>query len=170
MNAKFKGIGFNILFDMKQGGNFGSQTKFFTEFNGTSEHTAIYNRESFIYPNSVIENDDGTYSENTIEITEQDLFTNYDPAASTYIIDASFLKLREIGLSYDLPRNLMGKIPFSSARISLFAKNLKFWLPGENTFADPEVNGPALTGNAQGIETSQTPTSKSFGVNLQLTF
>jgi hypothetical protein len=64
----------------------------------------------------------------------------------------------------------MGKIPFSSARISLFAKNLKFWLPGENTFADPEVNGPALTGNAQGIETSQTPTSKSFGVNLQLTF
>jgi TonB-linked SusC/RagA family outer membrane protein len=170
MSAKFKGIGFNILFDMKQGGNFGSQTKFFTEFNGTSEHTAIYNRESFIYPNSVIENDDGTYSENTIEITEQDLFTNYDPAASTYIIDASFLKLREIGLSYDLPRNLMGKIPFSSARISLFAKNLKFWLPGENTFADPEVNGPALTGNAQGIETSQTPTSKSFGVNLQLTF
>jgi len=44
------------------------------------------------------------------------------------------------------------------------------WLPDENKYADPEVNGPALTGNAQGIETVQTPTSRSLGLNIQLSF
>ena len=55
-------------------------------------------------------------------------------------------------------------------RLGVFAKNIKFWLPDENTFADPEVNGPALTGNATGIETTQTPPSRSYGVTLSLIF
>jgi TonB-linked SusC/RagA family outer membrane protein len=169
-NVNYKGIGFNILFDVRQGGNFVSQTKFFSEFNGTAAHTTQFNREPFIIPNSVIDNGDGTFSANDIEITEQNYFTNYDPSAATYMVDASFVKLREIGLSYTLPTSLLSKTPIKSARIALFGKNLKFWLPSENTFADPEINGPALTGNAQGIETTQTPPSKSFGVNLQLTF
>ncbi|SMD33007.1 TonB-linked outer membrane protein, SusC/RagA family [Reichenbachiella faecimaris] len=176
-NAKFKGIGFNILFDMKQGGVFNSYTKFYTEFNGTSVHTSVFGREAFVYPNSVIENTDvdgnglGTYTANNIEITEQNLYTAYDPASSTYLIDASYLKLREVGLSYDLPKSLIGKTPFRSVRIAVFGKNLKMWLPDENTFSDPEINGPgAGTSNAQGIETSQTPTARSMGVRMSLTF
>ncbi len=169
-SAKYKGIGFNILFDIKQGGSFVSQTQFFTEFNGTAIHTAEYNREAYVFPNSVIDNGDGTFTPNDIEITEQDYFTNYDPAASTYIVDASYVKLREIGLSYDFPKSLIKKGSIAGATISLFAQNVKFWLPEGNTFADPEINGPALTGNATGIETTQTPPAKSFGVNLKLTF
>jgi hypothetical protein len=57
-----------------------------------------------------------------------------------------------------------------SGSIGVFAKNIKFWLPEENTFADPEINGPALTGNATGVETSQTPPSRSYGVTLNLIF
>lgn len=169
-NANYKGIGFNILFDIKDGGNFVSQTQFFTEFNGTASHTAKYNRESFVFPNSVIQNNDGSFSPNTTEITEQNYFTNYDPAASTYLVNASFIKLREIGLSYTFPKSLLSNTPIRNARINLFAKNVKFWLPDGNTFADPEINGPAGNGNANGIETSQTPPSKSYGVNLQITF
>lgn len=169
-NLGYKGIGFNILFDVRQGGSFVSQTKFFTEFNGTAAHTAEYNREAYVFPNSVIDNGDGTYSENTIEITEQDYFTNYDPASSTYIIDASFVKLREIGLSYAIPRSVCDRVSVSNAQISLYAQNVKFWLPDDNIFADPEVNGPALTGNASGIETTQTPPAQSLGVALRLTF
>ena len=166
----YKGLGFNILFDIKQGGNFVSQTQFFTEFNGTAAHTAEYDRELFVFPDAVYEDEDGNFVDNDIEVTEQDYFTNYDPAASTYIVDASYIKLREIGLSYKLPKSVLGSIPVSAAQISLFAKNVKFWLPEENIFADPEVNGPSLIGNATGIETTQTPPSKSFGVNLKLTF
>jgi hypothetical protein len=165
-NASYKGIGLNVLFDVRQGGKFVSQTKFFTEFNGTASHTAQFNREEFIYPNAVKESGEA----NDIAITEQDYFTNYDPSAATYMVDASFVKLREIGLSYTLPNKFLGKTPFKSARLAVFAKNVKFWLADDNTFADPEINGPSLIGNAQGIETTQTPPSKSLGVNLQLTF
>lgn len=169
-NFEYKGFGFNILFDMKQGGTFYSQTQFYTEFNGTAAHTAVYNREPYIFPNAVYEDADGNMVANDIEITEQGYFTEYDPAASTYLVDASYLKLREIGLSYKLPSKMLKTTPISDVRVSVFAKNVKFWLPEENIFADPEVNGPALTGNAQGIETTQTPPSRSLGVSLNLTF
>lgn len=169
-NGNYKGFGFNILFDMKVGGSFMSMTQANSEFNGTSITTVEFGREAYVIPNSVVDNGDGTYSENTTEITEQDFFTNYDAPASRYLTDASFLKLRELGVSYTIPASILASTPFSNARVGLFGKNLKFWLPEENKFADPEINGPALTGNAQGIETTQTPPSKSFGVNLSLTF
>ncbi len=169
-NANYKGFGFKVLFDKKSGGSFVSQTKSFTEFNGTALHTTNFNRETYVIPNSVIDNGDGTFSENTIGITEQDYFTNYDPAASEYLIDASYLKLREVELSYTVPSKLLEKTVFTRVRLAAFGKNLKFWLPSENKFADPEVNGPSLTGNAQGIETTQTPSSRSMGINLQLSF
>ncbi|KJD31002.1 hypothetical protein PK35_16890, partial [Tamlana nanhaiensis] len=169
-NAKYKGFGLRVLFDKKQGGKFASQTKYNTNFNGTNVNTAIYNREPFIFPNSVIDNGDGTFSENTNQITEQNYFTDYDPPVSTQLIDASYLKLREVELSYSFPKSFTDNTFLSSARIALYGKNLWYWLPDENKYADPEVNGPALTGNAQGIETTQTPSSRSLGLNLQLSF
>lgn len=167
LNANFKGFGLNVLFDLKQGGYFISQTKFMTEFNGTAAHTVTYNREPFIFPNSVKQ----TGEVNDIEITEQDYFTNYDIAASEYLIDASYVKLREVGLSYTMPKSILSGTPIKNMRISLFGRNLKFWVPSENAFADPEqVGGPGLTGNAQGVETTQTPSAMSIGGSLQLTF
>ncbi|AVR44159.1 hypothetical protein C7S20_02140 [Christiangramia fulva] len=169
-NANYKGFGLRVLVDMKEGGEFVSQSKYMTEFNGTAINTTIYNREPFIIPNSVIQNEDGTFSENTTAITEQDFYTSYDPAASTYLIDASYIKLREVELSYTIPKTFLENTFITNARLAIYGKNLKFWLPGENKYADPEVNGPALTGNAQGIETTQTPTSRSLGLNVQLSF
>ena len=169
-NINYKGFGLRVLFDMKKGGLFASQTKYNTGFNGTNVNTTIYNRESFIYPNSILENEDGSFSENTVSITEQGYYTDYDAPVSTHLIDASYLKLREVELSYTFPTTLIKNTFFTNIRLSLYGKNLKFWLPGENKYADPEVNGPGLTGNAQGIETSQTPSSRSLGINLQLSF
>src|SRR5690606_11343898 len=117
---------------------------------------------------SVVDNGDGTFSENTVQITEQDYYTNFDAPASTQLIDASYLKLREVELSYTLSPKFLEKTFISNARLAVFGKNLWFWLPNENKYADPEVNGPALTGNAQGIETTQTPSARSIGLSLQL--
>jgi TonB-linked SusC/RagA family outer membrane protein len=169
-NASYKGFGFRALFDMKKGGVFASQTKWAAEFNGTTVNTTMYNRQPFIFPNSVIENSDGTFSPNTNSITEQDFYTNYDAPVITHLIDASYLKFREVELSYTLPANMIENLFLTDARVAVYGKNLFFWLPEENKYVDPEVNGPALTGNAQGIDTTQTPTSRSFGINLQLSF
>lgn len=178
-NVSYKGFGFRILFDRKKGGLFASQTKYGTDFNGTNVNTTVYNREAFIFPNSVVDNGDGTFSENTVQITEQDYFTNYDAPVSIQLVDASYLKLREVELSYTFSKTILKNTFFTNARISLFGKNLKFWLPDGNKYADPEINGistssngldTSTTGNAQGIETTQTPSSRSLGLNLQLSF
>ncbi len=170
LNGTYKGFGLSVLLDMKKGGKFASLTSYQTAFNGTAINTTIYDRQPYIVPNSVIDNEDGTYSENTIAITEQDYWTNYDAPVITHLIDASYLKLREVEISYTLPKKLLEKTFISNARVALFGKNLWYWLPKENKYADPEVNGPALTGNAQGIESTQTPSSRSLGVNLKLSF
>ncbi|AXP79599.1 Colicin I receptor precursor [Mariniflexile rhizosphaerae] len=178
-NIKYKGFGIRILLDMKKGGLFASQTKYNTNFNGTNVNTTVYNREPFIFPNSVVDNGDGTFSENTVQITEQVYFTDYDAPVSTQLIDASYLKLREVELSYTFSKEILKNTFFTNARISLYGKNLMYWLPDENKYADPEVNGitaatnnsgSSTTGNGQGIETTQTPSSRSLGLNLQLSF
>ena len=138
------------------------------EFNGTATTTLIGNREYFVVENSVIENPDGTYSPNTTEVAPYDYLRNLP--FSDHLIDASFVKLREIGLTYTFPKSLVGKTPFKHASLGVFAKNVKFWLPDSNIFADPEINGPGLSGNANGIETTQVPPSHSYGATLSLTF
>lgn len=169
---RYKGIGFNILFDYRKGGVFFSTTKDQLEFNGTALSTLVNNREPFVIPNSVVEDESGNYVPNETEVTAEDIYAISGTAwgGNSLLIDATFLKLREIGLSYTLPKNLLGAAPISDVTVSLFAHNLKFWLPDENTYADPEIGGPTLNGNAAGVETSQTPPSKSYGINLSLTF
>lgn len=172
-NLSYKGLGFNVLFDIKRGGQFLSYTKDLTEFNGTSVTTLIGDRGEFVVDNSVQETFDGTgastgFAPNTVATNPYDYVSGFQ--FSEHLIDASFVKLRELGVSYQLPKNLLSKFNVADATIRLFGKNLKFWLPEENTFADPEVNGPSLTGNATGIETTQTPPSKSYGVSLSLKF
>ena len=169
-NAQYKGFGFRILFDMKQGGYFASQTSYNSHFNGTAVNTTRFNREPFIFPNSVVDNGDGTFSENTNIITEEQYWTDFDAPVTDHLIDASYLKLREVELSYTFPKKMLDNVFLTNARIALFGKNLKFWLPDGNKYADPEVNGPALTGNAVGIETTQTPSASSLGLNIQLSF
>ncbi|MFZ1297422.1 MAG: hypothetical protein WAT16_05225, partial [Saprospiraceae bacterium] len=78
-------------------------------------------------------------------------------------------KFRELSLFYNFP-SFKGKNGFSSLSIGVFAKNLKFWVAKENTFADPEVGGVGGASDAVGIETTTTPTSRSIGAELRVRF
>lgn len=173
----YKGFSVNVLFDIRQGGEFLSITKNQSEFNGTALSTLVGDRESFVIPNSVQEEFDGDgnligYVPNETEVTAQELYAVSDVSfgGNSLLIDASFVKLRELGLTYTFPKSMLGRVGIAGAQVSLFGSNVKFWLPDENTYADPEVNGAQLTGNAVGVETTQTPPSRSFGVRLGLTF
>ena len=165
----YKNLSFNFLLDGRQGSKMFSITKFYSEFNGTALTTTINDRKPFVIPNSVVQNEDGTFSPNTVA-TLADQYVD-DGNWARNVIDASFLKLREVGLTYDLPKSITKRLAMSGASIGIFAKNPKFWLAKENTFADPEANGPGtVQTNITGVETSQTPPSKSFGVNINVQF
>ncbi|MBK8547380.1 MAG: hypothetical protein IPL63_08290 [Saprospiraceae bacterium] len=169
----YKNWSFNALLDTRQGNDIFSLTKFYTEFNGTASTTTIFDRKPFIIPNSVEEtiNPDGTatYTPNTTE-TLANAFID-DGNWGRNILDGSFVKLREVGLSYVFPKRYVDKIKASDLSLSLFVRNPFIWLPEENSFADPEVNGPGTAqSNISGIETTQTPPSRSFGVSLNLKY
>jgi len=150
------------LLDGRKGGKFYSGTKVSTEFNGTASTTILNDRKPFVLENSVTE--DG--SKNTVETTAYAYFRSLPAAA--YLLDASYLKLRELAISYSLPTEKLGV--FKRITVGVFAKNLKYWVAKENTFADPEVGGVGGASDAVGVETTTTPTSRSYGAEIRLNF
>ena len=160
---KFWNFTLNALLDGKDGGLFYSGTKLSTEFNGTASTTLINDRKAFVVNNSVTLNGDV----NTKETSAYSYFRGLP--ASAYLLDASYLKFRELSLFYNFP-SFKGKNGFSSLSLGVFAKNLKFWVAKENTFADPEVGGVGAASDAVGIETTTTPSSRSIGAELRVKF
>ncbi len=161
-----KRLSIRALLDGKKGGLFYSGTKLSTEFNGTAQTTVIYDRQPFVVENSVQEDGSGGYVVNTTETNAYSYFRG--APAGINLLDASYLKLRELAVSYNIPTTKMGV--FKGITVGVFAKNLKYWVAKENTFADPEVGGVGGASDAVGIETTTTPTSKSFGAELRLNF
>lgn len=165
----YKGFRISALLDGRKGGKFFSLTKSAVEFNGTGANTLIGDRQPFVVPNSVVEQEDGSFVPNETEIVAYNYL--FDGNYTNHLLDASFLKLREVTFGYTFPRELVSKIRLQRASIDLFAKNLKFWLPSENMFDDPEAKGPGSTSdNTTGVASTQTPPTRSYGVSLNLTF
>ncbi len=165
----YKGFRLGALLDGRKGGKFFSLTKTATEFNGTAANTLIADRQPFVVPNSVVEQEDGSFVTNETEIVAYNYL--FDGNYTNHLLDASFIKLREITLGYSFPRELVSRLRLQRLSIDLFAKNVKFWLPSENTWDDPEAKGPGDAGdNTTGVASSQTPPTRSYGVSLNLTF
>jgi TonB-linked SusC/RagA family outer membrane protein len=86
-----------------------------------------------------------------------------------YIEDGSYVKLREISLSYDLKDLLFGKNSKVIQAFSLgaFARNIIIWTPYKGI--DPETS---LTGasTAQGIDYFNNPGVATVGANLKVKF
>ncbi|MGJ7031065.1 SusC/RagA family TonB-linked outer membrane protein [Niabella hirudinis] len=84
-----------------------------------------------------------------------------------YVYDASYVKLREVKLGYNLPAQWIHKIGFQGASFSVVGRNL--WIIHKNVpNIDPEV--AFNTGNAQGLEDLTLPTVRNIGFNLNLKF
>ncbi|WP_128545289.1 SusC/RagA family TonB-linked outer membrane protein [Larkinella soli] len=167
--VSFKGLSLNVLFDTRQGGKFFSQTINQGRFAGSLKETTYNNREPFVYPNSVTQNQDGTFTPNT-SITTNGGFEYWSTVANfgeNSLFDASFVKFRELSLSYALPKTLLGKTPFTNIQVSLIGRNLMLWTPKSQPHVDPEVSSFG-TGNSQGYEFLAYPTARSYGASLKI--
>ena len=117
----YKNWGLNFSLDYRKGGVMYSGTSDLLLFTGNSYVTTYNDRRPFIIPNSVIQTGvDGSghpvYAENTTPIDELHYDSYWYPTsnlAQSYkdrIIDRSFLKLRDISLSYNFPKKWASKI------------------------------------------------------------
>jgi hypothetical protein len=97
----------------------------------------------------------------TSEVYFQGLFGNVEP----YVYDASYTKLREIRIGYDLPTRFANRMRASSVSIALTGRNLALWTDVPNV--DPEF--AYSSGNFQGFEYAFPGNTKSWGINFRIT-
>jgi TonB-linked SusC/RagA family outer membrane protein len=175
LNIDWKNIRFSAVGDYRTGNQIVSDDLGnFLDDNGISARSADNGRRAFVFPNSVYL-DGGKYVENTNVYTSTFAREFYNSALNTdveanYVSDGSFLKLREISMTYTFPESI-----FSSSKsikglsIGFSGRNLLTWLPKSNQWTDPEF-APG-TGNAQGTNTAgQLPPTRIFGFNISAKF
>jgi TonB-linked SusC/RagA family outer membrane protein len=168
----YHGLSLTVVFDTKQGGSIYSRTRGTQRFAGTAPETLINDRQPFILANSVVQNSDGSYSPNTTPTDSYNYFGALEGAsgpAGTNIIDASYTKLREVSLSYSLPSKWLTKTPFGNLSLGITGRNLLLWTPKENTYIDPEISNFG-NGNVQGFDFTGSPSLRSYGANIRVTF
>ncbi len=126
-------------------------------------------------PNGEVVYDDGVIFDgvtaddkpNAKILPAQQYYKSFRTINEANVFDASFVKLREIKLGYNLPKAWISSLKLVSATISAVGRNL--WIIHKNTpHIDPET--AFNTGNAQGLESLSLPTVRSYGFNLTLKF
>jgi hypothetical protein len=172
----YKGFNLNILGEYRTGNVIENAVGNQLDFTGNTWHSAQNGRQSFVIPNSVIKNADGTYTPNTnvvIQNAGRLFWTNsdYEAVQSTYLTSAAFWKLREVSLSYDIPvKNILGGA-IKAAQVGIVGRNLIMLRPKTNIWTDPEFNNETGTSNAVGnTDYNQTPPTRIYGFSVKLTF
>lgn len=161
---KYKTFSFSFLIDAKFGGSLYSGTDLYGTRMGLTKLT-LEGRENGLPIKGVDVNGNPV----DMVIAPENLRTYYDNLkniSSTFVYDASFVKLRQVIFGYQLPISkvkMLSKI--QGASISFVARNL-FILYKKTPNVDPESVFSA--GNAQGVEQFGIPKTRSFGLSLNV--
>ncbi len=164
----YKNFTLSALFDFQVGGIIHSTSLQWSKYSGMHPETVAFNGESDVRANGMIlpgVKADG--SANDTRVDPQDYYQGYWRRAAPNVYDASFVKFRDVRLSYAVPANMLDKTPFTSLNLSAFGRNLGI-LYSEVPYIDPQVITGA--GNAQGLENAQVPATSSFGFNISAKF
>lgn len=159
---------FSFLFDTKQGGQIFSTTKMFGEESGVLKSSLLgrENGETLADGGGLIVtgvNADGT--PNTTKVTSQAYFNALFQNHEANIVSATFTKLREVRLNYEVPRSVSNKFRVSAMNIAFVGRNL--WLHAAAPDIDPETAFD--NSNVQGIEFIGVPSTKSMGFSVNVT-
>jgi hypothetical protein len=118
-------------------------------------------------------NTDGTpvYSYFTRTLSQEEVYKYWNAVGerdeARFIYDASFIKLRQVTVGYDLPARILNKTPFKNLTLSFVARNLAILYKNiENV--DPESS--YSSSNGQGLDYFGMPSTRSYGFNLRVIF
>lgn len=113
----YKNLKLNVTLDGQYGGIVYSQTFHKASEQGKLKHTLYGREDGYIIGDGVVANSDGTFSPNTTKVGVPQYYKEYYRRANveSNSFDASFIKLREISLTYSIPRQLISKTGFRNA-------------------------------------------------------
>lgn len=174
----YKNLNLNFLIDMQKGGDLYSRDIAVGNRSGLYNYSVGLNDLGNPMRNSLA-NGGGIILEgvapdgqpNTVR-TAMDTYNNATGSVKApsahFIYDASYVKLREVSLTYSFPKvSLLDKIKVEAMKLSLVGSNL--WIIHKNLpFSDPEAN--LSSGNIQGYQEGVLPSTQNLGLNLQIQF
>jgi TonB-linked SusC/RagA family outer membrane protein len=166
----YKGINLSGVIDIRQGGVMYSNTVSSLRTSGTAEETLLNDRNPIV-DKGVVSDGNGGFVPNTVEISAYDYWTQNYKTSNTEanVFGASYVKLREITLSYDLPRTWFDQMFLNSLSVGFEARNL--WIISSDIpHIDPEVNFFSPGDVGSGVEFGSIPSTRSYGFNLKFSF
>ena len=150
-NADWKGFDFNMFFQGVAGADIFDAT-YRTDVTAGNYPTYMLNRWT------------GEGTSNKYPILRAGDNTNWQ-VSDLYIVDGSYLRLKNISLGYTLPRNLTRQISIERLRFFVMAENLVTWT--KYWGFDPEISSG---GKSLGIDKGVYPQARIWTVGLNLTF
>lgn len=199
-NFSFKGFSVGFLIDTRQGGQIWSGTNYTGNYTGVlastmpgrdeehggipfyyanndgktavrlENHSAAAPNGETVHHDGVIFNGvtaDGKKNEAILGAESYYKAVYNSSLNESSVYSASFIKLREVRVGYALPLEVAHRWGLQGVNLTLTARNL-FYIDKKVPNIDPET--AFNTGNGQGLETLQIPTTRSIGVNLKVSF
>jgi len=169
-NFKWKGIGFNFLLEYKEGGDLYDSGLRNSIRNGNPLSTLV--RDEEVVLEGVMDNGSGGYTTNTTPaLIDQNYYRNsnvYNRAAEVLVQDASWVKLRNVSLSYDMDNKFTRDLKMEKLSLSVSASNILVWTPFDGY--DPEGNQYSAGSNVYGFTGLSVPLSQSYSFGLNISF
>ncbi len=174
----YKGVSLYFLVDIRKGGDVFSLDRYYGLATGLSPETAEKNElgnESRLPLSQgggvILDGVQADGTKNTVRIANEQfgLYGYRRNPAAGFIYDGSYVKLREVALTYSIPSALLAKIGgFKAVDVSIVGRNL--WIIHKNLpMADPEES--LSSGNlGQGYQSGAYPAVRTLGGNIRLSF
>ena len=158
LRAHYKQLSLSATMDWQKGGCMYNGTLLTMNYFGASKASLPYHEGTMVAEGI----NEATGQKNTVQVNKQQYYMAYNDVTEAGIFDTSFLKLRDVTLSYQFPK-------FAGINLSVygFARNILLWakLPG----LDPESSQG--NGNMSGyFERYSIPNSSSFGGGFKIAF
>jgi TonB-linked SusC/RagA family outer membrane protein len=181
-SVRYKNWDFSFLIDIQEGGSVFSGDMYFGLATGLYKETAGLNDLGNPLRDPVTDDDatsgglvlQGVQAGGAVNTVRADASTYANPQGrygnapdAKFVYDASYVKLREMTLSYNLTKEVLENLPFTGIKLSATGRNL--WIIDKDLpYADPESGFSA--GNVQGFQIGAYPSTKEYGLNVQLQF
>jgi TonB-linked SusC/RagA family outer membrane protein len=162
---RYKNFGLNVLIDGKFGNKIFSVFEVYATRMGKLKST-LPGRDKGLELKGVDQS--GAVYDTTITQAGgvlRNYYDNYKVYSELFLHDGSFIKLRQVILSYNIPVSKIKIAKVQSASVSFVARNL-FILYRETKNFDPEQS--FTNSNAQGFESIGLPRTRSYGLNLTI--
>jgi TonB-linked SusC/RagA family outer membrane protein len=176
----YKGLRLSALLDIRQGGDMWNGTYGVLKTFGMAEITGEQREiKGYVFDGVVNTGTDENpvYVENDIPVDFYDPNTGvgqnkwnryaFGGLPEENMQDASWVRLREVSLSYSMPSSVLRNVFLEDVTFSLMARNLALWT--EYNGIDPETNLTGAT-NGIGLDYFNNPNTRSFNFTLNVTF